>query len=1021
MSNSQYSGSSAPRNPDLLRVSGMNLDGASDRPHGSTGGSQRGSVSGSHAGSHAGSRAGSRAGSPPRQPAHGSPAASSSRAGGFTAEPLGYDPAREKPLRPVDIIGKRIDLPADAYLENPEKSRFTRRPGFNTQGKPIQVQLNIFPVTGFASSKVYQYDVSISPEPARQSRALIKKLWNSRPFQEALTTAGGKWLCDGNKLAWSSNEIDRHEIRVSVDLDANRPNRNRVGNAGVYYIRVKQSAAINLAYLQRYIEGGIGWDNHVLECLNFLDHCMRQAPSERMIPIRRNFYPKNSRSQALNAVVEAYKGYYSAIRLGQAKTLMINVDTANTAFWQTRTVAEIALRMFNAHKEQWSNYSWVEFVEQLRPIPTTDGTGTTVPGQSEAFSLLRRLEKLKFVVKHRGKEHEQKLYTIKRIVFEKRYGREGGHSQSVKFDRRMPDGTTRETTVWQHYVDTYQFRLQYPKLPLIETTRGAFFPMELCNVADFQRYPYKLDPNQTAAMIKFAVTRPAERKRDIMEGFRHLNYTNDPYLAAFGISVSGNMQITNARLLKNPEIAFAGNTKHNPGVSGRWDLRGKRFLEPNQKQISSWGLIVCGNSCTEQEAESFASKFTQAYRNHGANIGVPLHVVRVPFSVGDYGEICKEAWNIVGNKYKNFPQMLFFVVPNKNALVYERIKKSMDCRWCCPSQVLQAGHVKKANAQYMSNVAMKVNAKLGGVTCKVAGPGQTSPFFKCPTMIIGVDVSHASPGSHSPSMAAMTVSMDKNATRYAAACEVNGWREELLQSTTSHGMFPPLLKYWMSLHKVAPQHLYYFRDGVDEGQFQGVLETEISEIRRAFRECNAGSPKITVIIATKRHHIRFFPKPGDHATGDKNANPLPGTLVERDATHPHHFDFYLCSHVAIQGTARPVHYQVIYDDANLKPDDLQLMIYQQCYQYARSTTPVSLHPAVYYAHVAAARARAHENIHASQREHVGGKEGHPTAKHASEVYSEHGRLSEPLPLVPMKNEGIPNERIAFMNTTMWYM
>ncbi len=522
-------------------------------------------------------------------------------------------------------------------------------------------------------------------------------------------------------------------------------------------------------------------------------------------------------------------------------------------------------------------------------------------------------------------------------------------------------------------------------------------------------------------MIKFAVTRPAERKKDILEGFKRLNYTNDPYLTAFGIKVSGNMQVTNARLLKNPEIAFAGNTKHNPGVSGRWDLRGKRFLETNQKQILSWGLVVCGNACTKQDAEAFASKFAQTYRNHGANIGAPLHVVQIPYSVGDYGEICKEAWNMIGNKYKNFPQMIFFVVPNKNALVYERIKKSMDCRWCCPSQVLQAGHVKKANAQYMSNVAMKVNAKLGGVTCKVASPNPSSPFFKCPTIIVGVDVSHASPGSGSPSMAAMTVSLDKNATRYAAACEVNGWREELLQSTTSHGMFPPLLKHWISIHKTAPQHLYYFRDGVAEGQFQGVLETEISEIRRAFRECNAGNPKITAIIATKRHHIRFFPKPGDQATGDRNANPLPGTLVERDATHPHHFDFYLCSHVAIQGTARPVHYQVIYDDANVKPDDLQMMIYQQCYQYARSTTPVSLHPAVYYAHVASNRARSHENIHASQKEHVGGKEGYPTAKHSSEVYSAHSGLSEPLPLVPMKSEGVPNERIAFMNTTMWYI
>ncbi|KAI0530336.1 Piwi domain-containing protein [Xylaria digitata] len=1016
MSGSENPKSVLPRNRDLERVSEMNLDGASDRPRGSTAGSQRGSISGSHAGSHAGSRAGS----PPRP--HGSTTAISGKASGYKAEPLGYDPARERPMRKVDIIGKRVDLPADAYLENPGKSRFTSRPGFNTQGKPIQVQLNVYPVMDFTNRTIYQYDVSISPEPKKESRALIKKLWNSKPVQDEMLKIGGKWLCDGNKLAWSSKEIqNRNEFRVSVDLDAGRPNNRRVGSTGLFYFRVKQSARINLEYLHKYLQGGIGWDNHVLECMNFIDHCMRQGPSERMIGIRRNFYPKNSKSAALGPIVEAYKGFYSAVRLGEGKRLMINVDIANTTFWQTRTVADIALHMFNAHKAEWSSYKFVEFAEQLKPIPIKDRQGRTIPGQSEAFGLLRRLHKLKFVVQHRGKMQEQKMYTVKRIVFDEIYGRDGGHSQNVKFQKKMPDGSERETSVWQHYLEAYEFRLQYPKLPVIETTRGAFFPMELCNVAEFQRYPFKLDPAQTAEMIKFAVTRPKERKEDITKGFQLLNYPNDPYLGAFGIKVSGNMQVTNARLLKNPEIAFASNQKHNPGVSGRWDLRGKRFLEPNQKQITSWGLVVCGRSCSKQDAEAFAAKFTQTYRNHGGNIKAPLHVIDVPFSIGDYGEICKHAWNTIGSAYKDFPQMIFFVVPNKNALVYERIKKSMDCRFCCPSQVMQAGHVKKANAQYMSNVAMKVNAKLGGITCKVAGPGQSSPFFQDPTMIMGVDVSHASPGSGSPSMASMTVSMDKNATRYAAACETNGWRQEILQSTTSHGMFPPLLRFWMTTHKTSPKHVYYFRDGVAEGQFQDVIETEIGEIRRAFREANASDPKITVVIATKRHHIRFFPKPGDSSTGDRNSNPLPGTLVERDATHPHHFDFYLCSHVAIQGTARPVHYQVIYDDANVAPDHLQKMIYQQCYQYARSTTPVSLHPAVYYAHVASLRARAHENIHASQKEAIGGKEGHPTAKHSSEIYSGNDKLSEPLPLVPMKAAGVPNDRIIFMNTTMWYI
>jgi hypothetical protein len=62
-----------------------------------------------------------------------------------------------------------------------------------------------------------------------------------------------------------------------------------------------------------------------------------------------------------------------------------------------------------------------------------------------------------------------------------------------------------------------------------------------------------------------------------------------------------------------------------------------------------------------------------------------------------------------------------------------------------------------------------------------------------------------------------------------------------------------------------------------------------------------------VIIASKRHHIRFFPQ---KSGGDKNAIALPGTLVETGVTQPYENDSNLCAHAAIKGTARPVHYSV---------------------------------------------------------------------------------------------------------------
>ena len=48
----------------------------------------------------------------------------------------------------------------------------------------------------------------------------------------------------------------------------------------------------------------------------------------------------------------------------------------------------------------------------------------------------------------------------------------------------------------------------------------------------------------------------------------------------------------------------------------------------------------------------------------------------------------------------------------------------------------------------------------------------------------------------------------------------------------------------------------------------------------------------------------------------------------------------------------------------MSSDELQTILYEQVYQYARATTPVSIHPAVYYAHIASGRAGTHDPVSA---------------------------------------------------------
>lgn len=78
-----------------------------------------------------------------------------------------------------------------------------------------------------------------------------------------------------------------------------------------------------------------------------------------------------------------------------------------------------------------------------------------------------------------------------------------------------------------------------------------------------------------------------------------------------------------------------------------------------------------------------------------------------------------------------------------------------------------------------------------------------------------------------------------------------------------------------------------------------VRDLEVEAIRKACLAMDPSyQPKITFLTVQKRHHTRLFP--AEKATMVRNGNVYPGTVVDTDICSPHQFDFFLCSHGAIQ-------------------------------------------------------------------------------------------------------------------------
>jgi len=560
------------------------------------------------------------------------------------------------------------------------------------------------------------------------------------------------------------------------------------------------------------------------------------------------------------------------------------------------------------------------------------------------------MRKLHVVAKHRNGQIDE--YCIERFVF-------STNARDHKFEK---DG--KMVSVYDYFAREFNIRLQFPGLPLVKMTKGksTMLPMEVLKIVENQRYQFKMDERQTSNMIKFAVTAPPERWQAIDHGLKMLDWSSDPVIQAFKVRVNPSRTNVDARVLQAPKVQF-GQGDAKPGTSGRWDLKGKKFLEANPVSLKAWSVCVIagrrGGKPDKSAVQNFITQFCNIYAGHGGKIENKQPAMTLAGG-DDVGAWVTAAWNAAGNQSNARPQMLVFILPDKDSVTYGKIKRSAECRYGVVSQCMQYAHVQKAQGQYISNVCMKFNAKLGGTTARAIGTKTGGPMgqFATTTMVIGADVSHSAPGAQNPSMAALTVSMDKLGIRYAAACETNGYRVEMITTDNINSMLKPLISTWSRTigGGKMPSRIMYFRDGVSEGQYQHVLQQEVQDMKALLKTANPNVDiPFVVLVGSKRHHVRFFPE-----KGDRNGNPLPGTLVESGVTHPREWDFYLNSHAAIKGTARPMHYQVLLNEAKMSPEELHTLIYEQCYQYIRATTPISQHPAIYYAHIASNRAIPHD-------------------------------------------------------------
>ncbi|KZV96981.1 Piwi-domain-containing protein [Exidia glandulosa HHB12029] len=869
------------------------------------------------------------------------------RGGGtFANVPNIFNPSPNQALGPrvASIIaeGNKALARLQGTRSGPERPL---RPAYGTAGTPIVLRANFFPIS-IDKDRFYEYSVEITPEPKSQKGRVKRRILDL--FEQTCAGAAVKSYVvhDGAGRLISARELPQPlSGTVSYyEAEDNGPSQRPT----VYEITVTYTKDLLLEPMKRYVTGdhaSLNEDEEIKPVVSALNLILQRKASQAGYRVGRNrfFYDDEERG-VLGPRLIAYMGFYSSVRPVQNQ-FMVNVNVCMTAFHEPGKLSD-ALMAFGR------------------------GSFGAIPREF--------MSKVKVSTKHLGYTRK---YTVKRIV-----GGKTAASEKFKCDE-YGGGVI---SVEEYFKRKYNVNLQHGRdLPLVDVGnpgKPTWLPAEICEVQPGEPHYGKLSSSETQNMLRLASRRPAVNAAHIVhQGLPKLGLTGQaasPVLKEFGVTVSDEMAVIPARRLAPPRVTYQKGT---PNVSeGSWNILNVTFHRG--AKVKNWKVLVVVDGPKDpgsqprfpggsQDAKllDFLEKFRAKCSSSGMVMPKCSQIegVRLVGGREDPGRVrSMQMLETTMGKFasgaaawKNVDFVLV-LLEYRDDYIYPCLKRLAAVKFGVHTQCMQLEKAMppdpKKQDQYLSNIALKVNTKLGGINHKL-DPQAMQWLTGKPTLLVGIDVTHPGPSSiaGTPSIAGVVANVDRDFVQYPASLRLQPSKQEGIAALSD--MMVERLQAYRATSKVLPERVLVFRDGVSEGQYDKVIVEEVPQILDAFRRVDAKNPRyrptLSVIICGKRHHARF-PATAE-ADADRNGNTRPGTVVDRGITPVFEFSFYLQAHAGLQGTVRPTHYVVIYDERSpgLGADEIQTGIHSSSYLYARATKAVSLVPPAYYADIVCEQAR----------------------------------------------------------------
>jgi len=541
-----------------------------------------------------------------------------------------------------------------------------------------------------------------------------------------------------------------------------------------------------------------------------------------------------------------------------------------------------------------------------------------------------------------------------------------------------------------------------PKAKATSPAHVKRLPLELCSWAGGE--PVQGGPPElTQEVIKEACQPPAER-------FNKISAIMGSKEHSMEMGVSPNLVTAEARVLESMELVYFNNQTRSsqtvrPDGSGKggWNLnQGGRDLgfmragaqrEPGvEHHVRSWLVINFEpRNMSERNVNDFLRKFTDLAGQRG--IILPKNACNVEYDGTRYVNLSKpdeERLFAYLNGQSPLELVLCFLPESQganNKFLYPALKRWSETQTGVPLACINTGKLLKerngrnnlTDPSFHAGVLLKLNLKLGGTNVH-PGRGGLALMLECPTMVCGVDVNHAAPGSDKDSWAALVASLDQYCSEFFTTVTSQPKSRTEVLSNLEENIITCVQKFTEKAG-IPPRRIIFYRDGVAHNQFELVAQQEIGHILSALQKLGHGSTELIFIVVQKKTNARFGLE-GGHMPGGKGkgkgkgkggydgkggggggrgnfgnlGNVRPGTVIDTTITDRHGFDFYMVSQFGLQGTCRPSHYHVLYCPPSLTQDEIQRFTFDLCHVYARCTKIASRPAPIYYAHLAAMHA-----------------------------------------------------------------